>query len=140
MLHSLSRILTHFASRVSVISQTHPKGMQLTISVMPCPEKIKDEALRQSMIAPIVIVGNTDELESQLNEFINVQKVAEDNPVIESSVADYLASIAKASKEPSKAKEAKPTSTKQTSDKPVEQTPKASTPSVDDGLDSFFCE
>jgi hypothetical protein len=114
--------------------------MQLTISVMPCPEKIKDEALRQAMIAPIVIVGNTDELESQLNEFINVQKVAEDNPVIESSVADYLASIAKASKEPSKAKEAKPTSTKQTSDKPVEQTPKASTPSVDDGLDSFFCE
>lgn len=119
MIASLTQLLSHYATRISVTMQAHPKGAQLTISIMPCPLKIKDETLRQQLIQPIVLVGDNDALDTQVKALENSLSMATENPVINQSVLEYNISLnnatgndkATASKAPSKASKPQPTAT-----------------------------
>ena len=93
MIASLTQLLNHYATRVSITMQAHPKGAQLTISIMPCPNKIKDEALRQQLIQPIVLVGDNDALSTQVKALENSLSMATENPVINQSVLEYNVSL-----------------------------------------------
>lgn len=117
MLASLTQLLNHYAHRISITMQPHPLGAQMTISVLPCPNKVKDETLRQQLISPIVVAGNNESLLSQLKQLEDALGTVKENPVVEQSVSDYLHALdqatdkkpdtAKSTKAPAKAKEPK---------------------------------
>ena len=67
MLEPISNLLTHYANRVNASVSSHPKGIQVSLAIMPCPLKVKDEALRQKLIQPIVVAGDAKEVTAQLS-------------------------------------------------------------------------
>jgi len=138
MIGSLTQLLNHYATRVSITMQAHPKGAQLTISIMPCPNKIKDEALRQQLIQPIVLVGDNDALSTQVKALENSLSMATENPVINQSVLEYNVSLNNATgnskateKAPSKPQKATPTATASTSSTAQPEVPSAASNALD---------
>ena len=93
MIASVTQLLDHYASSVHVSVQAHPKGAQLTISIMPCPNKVKDEQLRQQLIAPIVIAGSNEALDSQLRDLASALGVAKANEAVNASVEAFMKNL-----------------------------------------------
>jgi len=140
MLASLTQLLNHYAHRIGITLQPHPKGAQITIAIMPCPNKVKDEHLRQQLIAPIVLAGDNDTLNTQLLKLNDSLTTAKDNVSLQQSVDSYLASVssatAKTSDKPPKAATQKPATD---DDKGSKETPPASVKQpADNQLDDFF--
>ena len=93
MLQQLTPLLSHYASRINVSIATHPKGIQVMINIMPCPDKVSDESLRQQLIAPIVVAGDEQSVTEQLSGLKDLLGSALANDTLNASVEAYNAKI-----------------------------------------------
>lgn len=93
MLEPISNLLTHYANRINVSVSGHPKGIQVSIAIMPCPLKIKDETMRQQLIQPIVVAGDTKSVMEQLSGLDETINEALSNEDIDTSVRSFNQSV-----------------------------------------------
>ena len=96
MLEPISNLLTHYANRVNASVSSHPKGIQVSIAIMPCPLKVKDEALRQKLIQPIVVAGDVKEVTAQLSGLEETLNAALNNEDLDASVNAFNQNVANA--------------------------------------------
>ena len=140
MLQQLTPLLSHYASRINVSIATHPKGIQVMINIMPCPDKVSDESLRQQLIAPIVVAGDEQSVTEQLRGLKDLLGSALANDTLNASVEAYNAKINGATttdKTPSSTKgKAKPSAAATTTPPPTSASPTAST--GNDALSDFI--
>lgn len=127
MLESISNLLTHYANRVNTSTSIHPKGIQVSIAVMPCPLKVKDEALRQKLIQPIVVAGSVEDVMEQLTGLEESLNAALSNEDLNASVNAFNQTVhnAKASQKVPTAATAKPEEKTSTKSGDVTHTPPA---------------
>ena len=93
MLDQLAPLLSHYAKRINVVITAHPKGIQVMINVMPCPEKVSDESLRQQLIEPIVVAGDVASVNEQLSGLKDLLGTALANDTLNASVEAYNAKL-----------------------------------------------
>ena len=89
MLTHIAPLLTHYSNRINISVTSHPKGMQVTLAVMPCPLKVKDEAMRQQLIQPIVVVGDETKILEQLSGLEETLNAAINNDPLNASVTAF---------------------------------------------------
>lgn len=144
MLEHLAPLLTHYANRINVTIATHTKGIQVTIAVMPCPQKVQDETLRQQLIQPIVVVGDALSISNQLSGLKDTLGEALANEQVNASVEAFNGKISGAKTD------SKTTSTAKTSTPAAKPDTKVSAPAVptvtqpqksaaQSALDDFIC-
>ena len=110
------------------------------INIMPCPDKVSDESLRQQLIAPIVVAGDEQSVTEQLSGLKDLLGSALANDTLNASVEAYNAKINGATttdKTPSSTKgKAKPSAAATTTPPPTSASPTAST--GNDALSDFI--
>lgn len=114
MLNHIAPLLTHYSNRINISVTSHPKGMQVTLAVMPCPLKVKDEAMRQQLIQPIVVVGDETQILEQLSGLGETLNAAINNEPLNASVTAFNDTVSSATSKQdtnAKAKTTAPAST-----------------------------
>jgi|GEM_PF-2302492 len=141
MFKHIEPLLNHYANRVNISVTAHPKGMQVTLSIMPCPQKVTDDALRQQLIQPVVLAGNEESLMTELAGLKDSLSTAIENESLNVSVEAFNDALSKA-KATSKTKKTTAKSADNTSPATPTATESATaaTPAADENsaLDDFL--
>lgn len=141
MLEHLAPLLNHYASRINVAVASHAKGMQVTIAVMPCPQKVNDETLRQQLIQPIVVVGDAQSISNQLSGLKDTLSDALANEQVNASVEAFNAKLNSANsggKTPPASKPAAKTDAKAATPTTTANETKPAKPAAQGALDDFL--